>query len=75
MTVGFSAFFVQVSRLLEDLYTQALSKVLISFAFPAISTKPSGEPWSWARQVSGGKLPDLTGAGACAITATHRCVS
>ena len=75
MTVGFSAFFVHVSRLLEDLYTQELSKVLMSFAFPGISTRPSGGPWSWTRQISRGKLPDLTNAGACVLTATHRCIS
>ena len=65
---GAFGLFAQVSRAFADLRTHELSKVVIVFAFPEVSTRPNGGPLSWACQASCCKLPDLTGAPVLPVT-------
>lgn len=65
---GVFGLFAQVSRAFADLCTHELSKVVTVFAFPELSTRPNGGPWSWACQASLCKIPDLTGAPVVPVT-------
>lgn len=65
---GVFGLFAQVSRAFADLCTHELSKVVTVFAFPEVSTRPNGGPWSWACQASLCNIPDLTGAPAALVT-------